>query len=509
MINNRSKATRLATDSAINKGSSEASAILRPITIIAWSFLGLSALATFTGFMFLDPNPDLLLSICAASNVAIILAAIYRLYQWDLLLSPMMLIFIGPTMILYYSLGNLGVRMAGATGFARNPGTLAYYPLVALLSTIGLLLYCWIVFDVFQKAFRQIAIKYQDLYWQPRQALATILIGLAILTYLSLKYSFMSGYFRNVESDIDRWLIATMNSFVLLIVIVNVSVFARAINNRSRLLPLCGIILSVVLALGLRSRTFMLIVLILIVLCWITIKPKFARLSFFLPIGLIGIIVFSLGTSVKYLQGGSNSVLENLFMVSSQESSQIITMTSQGIKTDNQYRTGGFEFPAAILRCLYLGASPSYGEGLVGAALQGLPGFMRPTGSFTERGGIALHYWKYCKFYDDSMAIPLISGLGDWGIPGVLIYLVFGCFSWLLWRVVQSSPRFFVAYLLVPFFPDYPFWEVVFTGIKTMGFIWLVLWIIGPLIMPRWLPDRGDLIRNSYEDPNYLRIRTE
>jgi hypothetical protein len=138
------------------------------------------------------------------------------------------------------------------------------------------------------------------------------------------------------------------------------------------------------------------------------------------------------------------------------------------------------------LRCFDGGAKPAGGDGLMGAALQGLPGFLRPAGIFSERVNIVLHFSRYCIFYGDSMAIPLVSGLGDWGMLGILIYALFGVFSLLIWRVAQSSPRLFLAYLLVPFFPDNLFWDGVFTYIKMMGFLWLVLWVLGPLFMPRW-----------------------
>jgi hypothetical protein len=127
----------------------------------------------------------------------------------------------------------------------------------------------------------------------------------------------------------------------------------------------------------------------------------------------------------------------------------------------------------------------------VGAALQGLPGFMRPAGVINERGYIAFHYWRYCPYQsDEAMAIPLVSGIGDWGRAGVLIYLLLGVFSILLWRVAQSSSRLFMAYLLVPVYPDSLFWTGVFTYIKTMGFLWIVLWIMGPLLLPGSLPEK-------------------
>ena len=104
-------------------------------------------------------------------------------------------------------------------------------------------------------------------------------------------------------------------------------------------------------------------------------------------------------------------------------------------------------------------------------------------------GYISLHFRKYCfSQIDEAMAIPLVSGLGDWGIIGVLIYVLLGVFSLSLWRVAQGSPRLFMAYLLVPVYPDSLFWTGVFTYIKTMGFLWLLLWILGPLLLPSRLP---------------------
>lgn len=488
-------------DNAV-KGLSEAEVTRRSISISAKIILALSAALTFIAFMVLDPDPSPLLSFCAAANVAILLGAIYRSYQLDLLLSPMMLVYMGPAIFLYYSWGNLGVRIAGDSRFAAIFGTLDYYPEVALLSTIGLLLYCWIIFGVLQESFCHVAIKYQNLSWQPRQVLTAICLSLLIVGYLSAKYSFTNGYFRNAESDFDRWLIATLDAFVYLLVIISVSVTAKSNNIRNRLIGAAGIILSVVLALGFRSRTFMVMVLILIALCWLTIRPKQVRLSFFFFLGLISIIIFSLGTAIKSMQDKTASILDNLSALSSLAPSQILAKTMDEVGTDRQYRTGGFEYPAAILKCLDNGAGPAGGDGFTGAALQGLPGFIRPEGVINERGYIASHYWKYCPYQsDEAMAVPLASGIGDWGILGVLIYILLGVFSLLLWRVAQGSPRLFMAYLLVPIYPDSLFWTGVFTYIKTMSFLWIVLWIMGPLLLPNSLPKEHipqEVVQGSY-----------
>jgi hypothetical protein len=493
-LKRRRKATvRPRSSTVLRKESQHTSVVTRPVDVTAWVILVMSAMLTLIAFMTLDPNPSPLLACCSALNVAIMLWAIYRLYQLDLLLSPMMLVYLGPAMILSYSWGNLGARIAGDSRFAAILGTLDYYPTVAMLSTIGLLLYCWIVFGVFKEYFCRVAIKYQDLYWHPRQVLAAIFLGIFILLYLSAKYSFTNGYFRDVENHFDRWLIATVDAFVYLLVIISVSVAAHSAKHRDRLIGFTGIILSVILALGLRSRTFMVMILLLTVLCWLTIKPKQVRLSYFVGIGLAGLLVFSLGTVVKSVQGTTSSIVDNLYALSSTAPSQMLASTSEGIGIDRQYRTGGFEYPAAILRCLDGGAPPAYGIGLWGAALQGLPGFLRPVGVINERGNISLHYAMYCYSQtDEAMAIPLVSGIGDWGIPGVLIYILLGVFSLLLWRVAQLSPRFFMAYLLVPVYPDSLFWSGIFTYVKTMAFLWIVLWVLWRFLKPDWIPSGDD-----------------
>ena len=336
------------TLSNTTKGPSEASIEMRPVSITARVFLVLSTMLTFVAFMVLDPNPSPLLAFVRRQCSNYVMGHLSPV-SVGFVVSPMMLVYIGPTMILYYSWGNLGARIAGDSRFAAIFGTLDYYPVVALLSTIGLLLYCWIIFGVFQETFRRAATKYQDLYWQPRQVLAAIFLGLMILLYLSTKYSFTNGYFRDAESHFDRWLIAAMDAFVYLLVIISVSVMARSGDHQSRLIGIAGVILSAILALGFRSRTFMVMVLILIALCWLTLKPKQVRLSFFLLIGIAGLIIFSLGTAIKSMQSETDSVIDNLSVLSSLAPSQILTKTSEQVGTDHQYRTGGIRISGSHL----------------------------------------------------------------------------------------------------------------------------------------------------------------
>ena len=92
----------------------------------------------------------------------------------------------------------------------------------ALLSTIGLALFASIVFGVLGRQQRYLRVRYSDLYWRPWQAPAAAAIAVAVLAYLSYKYPFSGGYFRDVENDVDRWLSAAQYFFVILGVTIGV-----------------------------------------------------------------------------------------------------------------------------------------------------------------------------------------------------------------------------------------------------------------------------------------------
>ncbi|MDX1379455.1 MAG: hypothetical protein R3307_11440, partial [Anaerolineales bacterium] len=190
--------------------------ISRPISTPAWLFLGFATLLTFVSFMFFDPQPSLLLAGSIAANVAVMLWALYRLYQLDLLLSPMSTAVIGPTMIIYYTIGNLGARIAGEGRYGSNPGSLEYFPLAAFLTTCGLFLFCFSIFFLFRNRLSYFRIRYQDMSWSSAQAIGSLLLAVGIVLYLSSRYSFINGYFYGVETTIDRWLIASYLYFTIL-----------------------------------------------------------------------------------------------------------------------------------------------------------------------------------------------------------------------------------------------------------------------------------------------------
>ncbi len=484
LSNNTKIRTQMATDPQIDGDSS------RLIAPVAWHIMMIMSIGTFMGFMLFDPEPSMLLSSSVAMNMAIMIWASYRLYQWDLLLSPMGILFVGPFMILYYTWGNLGARIAGEGRYGSNPGSLAYYPQAAFLSTLGLLIFCGVVFGLFSNQIRNTKIRYQDLQWQPWQVISANLIAIGILFYLSLKYNFVGGYFRGVDSTFDGWLAASQYFCVMLAAVTSVSVMLKATSNQDKLVGMLGIAIPVIIALGLRSRTFMLFLILTITLCWLTLRPNQIKQVLIQGI-LLTVILFGLGTVVKVASvgGETSSLTDNLEVVNQAGLSQVIDDNQRSAELDYQYRLAGLEYPAALIRCIDQNVSPMYGNGLIGGILQNVPGFLRPAGTFSERWAISQHYKEaYCIRYGDSIGIPLTSGVADWGIfLSPLIYIIPALYSVLLWKAVQNSPRLFVAYLVTGASLNLDLvWDGELYIIRTIGFTWLILLTLSPFLMPRW-----------------------
>jgi hypothetical protein len=465
----------------------------RPVKHRAWVLLGAVMLLVFIAFISLDPTPDVLLAGCAAFNAGLILGGIYFLYAWDLLLSPMASVLIGPGWFFYYSLGNLGARVAGEGRYGSNPGSLDYYPLAALLSTIGLTLFVGLIFGVFRKHVRYYRLRYSDLYWEPWQALTTSLLAIGVLGYLSFKYEFIGGYFRGVEGAFDQWLSASQYFFVTLTVVCSTSALLRARTRRGRMMALIGIGLPIIIALGLRSRTFMVTTVVLIALCWLTLRPRGVPVVL-AGAALLALGLFSTGTLVKVasVSGETASILDNLAVLQGGDTQQLIDLNQQSAGIDSQYRLAGLEFPAALLHAYDLGAQPMYGAAMQGGLLSALPGFLRPAGDSSERLATFRHFYGQGLVYGDSIGIPLVSGLSDWGLVlAPLIYILFALYCLIVWRVAQLSPRLFVAYLMAGVTVGDLFWENGLFALRGIAFAWLVLLIGGRLLMPRWEPGKA------------------
>jgi hypothetical protein len=324
-------------------------------------------------------------------------------------------------------------------------------------------------------------------------------VAAAILWYLSLKYEFINGYFRDVASHFDRWLSGTHYFFVLLALITSVSVIVRGKLISDRVLGVLGVIFPLVAALGLRSRNFMLMAVLTVAVCWVTLQPHKVRSV--LLLGVVAVIVlFTLGSVVKRasVRGQTSSIWENLLVVRNLDLQTVIEQSLASAAMDSQYRLAGFEYPATILICLERGAVPMYGEGLIGGLLSGLPGFLRPPGEISERIAIFRHFYGRGLTHGNTIGVPLTTGLADGGmILGLLIYAVIALYCLMVWRVAQASPRLFIAYLIVGAGPGDLFWENAAFAVKAIGFTWLALGLLGLVLMPRWYPASSSLDKKS------------
>ncbi len=461
-----------------------------PISAPAWLFLGLAPVLTFFGFMTLDPDYSLPLALGVSANVAIGLGAIYYLYAWHLLLSPLAGFFMSAGMLIFYSWGNLGARVAGETRFINNPDALAYYPQVALLAMMGLLLFCWVAFGLFPRQVRYQPVRYQDLYWQPWQVIGISLLAGAVVLYLSLKYPFVGGYFRGAQQHVDRWLAASYYFFIILTIMAGTSTMIKASCFKDRLVGLLAVTVALSVAVSTRSRTFMVGTVVMMGLCWITLRPERVK-SILLAGTALVVVVFAAGSWLKINQNQAQSMLDNLQLLGRATPEQITEINKVVIGIDYSYRLAGFELPAAILSCLDQGIPPMYGAGLRAGMLSALPGSLRPAGNLGERTAIRHHFPGHCLRFDDSSGVPLVSGLADWGLPaGLFIYAVMALYYLGVWRVMQSSPRLFLAVLMVETRVDPVdlFWEDALFTVRAVGFAWLILWLFNGVLMPRWRP---------------------
>jgi hypothetical protein len=461
----------------------------RKVTAAAWYFLVALTVGTLAVFIVFDPNPDPVLSISTAVNVALLLWATFRLYEWNLLLSPMsLLVVVGPGMLVHYTWGNLGARIAGDARFVTNPDSLRYYPLVSLLATIGLVLYCWLVFGPFSKSLRRLTVKYENLHWQSWQAAASALIAAGLLLYLSLKYSMRSGYFIAAAGDLDRWFVAAQYTLITLAVVIAASVSVQAERRRDRVWGWCSLGLMFVLCLGLRSRNAMLWELVILAACWTTLRPARVR-SILFGVLTIAAAGFILGTLVKDINnsGKDYAIWDNLLLLRQYDAPSISRVIADAVGTDAVYRAAGLELPAALAASLDRGAPPMGGEAFYAGFLSGLPSFIRPAGLISERIALKDHFYRYGLAYGDSIGIPLSSGLADLGtLASPLVYIALSIYCVLLWALAQRSPRLFLAWLMA-FVNPTPFdlvWEQGFALLRAMGFAWLLLWVGGRLLMP-------------------------
>ena len=448
-----------------------------------WLILAFVTISTFILFLKLDPEPNFLLAFCSATNTFIIIWAIYKLYLHGLLLSPLAPAFIGHANVLYYSIGNLGARIQGNARYLANPGALDYYPETALFSTIGLIIFTALVFKLYSK--EKIKVRYQDFSWRPDQGIILTIINLIIIFLLQFEY-------KDFYAEIANWFLYAFRYLVVLAVIINSSLAFSSKKIVIRLFYIILVIFNILLFLGDRSRINLFVVGILAVLCLITLRPKW-----FIQILIVFLISFpllySLGTALKYRTHGfgGDKVILNLSELNELDLGTVIDSNLDSMRVDSGYRTAGFELPATILMNFDLGIHPLNGKVFKGALFQGLPDAIRPEGMYSDRIEIMKHFGYQGYLYDDeTIGIPLASGLADFGIiGGFLIYLIMAILYWLFFKITQISPRFFIAYLMVATttFSIDLFWGSFFISIKAMAFSFIFLTLTQIITKPRWL----------------------
>lgn len=466
-------------------------------SLAVWHLILTSGVVTFIAFVLLDPNPDVIFAICAAINWMVMLGSIYKLYQWELLLSPYAAVYIGPGWIIFYTWGNLGARILGDERYIANIGNLEFYSQVALLSTLGLLLYTYLVFGVFGSRMRLYKIRYQDLVWQPYQVISVLIIVILQLVYLSSRYPFENGYFRDVTSIFDQWMAFSFYAFIILGYLISVSVFLKSSRKRSRIIALMALGILIFVSVITRSRTFMFSGLIMVGTAWLTLRPDHIR--YLIPAAAISVpLIYGLGTVVK-AQTESESIFENAQIVISFDAESVRSNSENALLVDIGYRMAGFDLPAGILLSQSTGRSTANGMMLIGGFLQGLPSFLRPAVDLpgSERQVLELLYRGQGVPYTDATGIPLTSGIAEiGGILGFLIYVPVALFCVAAWQIAQYTPRLFLTFLIVGFGPSQGtrglgdlVWEHLFSAvIKQGGFIFLSLVILSVLLMPRHNP---------------------
>lgn len=455
----------------------------RPNSVV-WFILFICFFGTLIGFLALDPNPSFLLAFCSAVNISLITYTLIRLHHLGFLLSPISIPLIGVAQVLYYSWGNLGARIQGDYRYLADFGALSYYPRASLLSTLGLVIYCIIILALVKKEKDKISIKFKDLNWKAWQGLVATIISIGNLVLLTLN---LGGLF----SEITRLLTYTYSYFFVLALVINLSVLLKTKSKINQTVALICLIIIAFASIGDRSRSYTFISWVVLVLCWIAIKPWQVKKVGILSIVLLTVF-YTLSTIAKYQATGMGGAfaIDNIRSALKVDPQRVFSITKTITIMDAGYRTAGFELPATILMNFDNGLKPMYGKAFLGALIQGIPSYfgIGSSGNITDR--IAIYsYFRYKGYLadDEVMGIPLAIGLADFGIPGgILIYIFMAFCYWALWRIIQISPYLYLSFIMIAhtvFYIDL-FWGSFFSSLRALAFCCIFLWLFGFIFMP-------------------------
>lgn len=450
----------------------------------------IAAISTFVASMVYTSGVQVVFSLAIAVNVLIIGTGVVRLYSLGLLVTPALFFFV--LNLPHYSIGNIGV-LAGLSDelIQLHWGAEDNYPLVAVLSSIGLLIYS----ETLKFLSRRDRSSPIAMLLEIRRRVSIIGVilstGLAVgvVGYLTYKYPFTGGYFRDLGGQLDRFIAGTSYAFIFLAAGLSCCAATDARNRRLQVVGIAATVLLLMVIIGMRSRTMMLLYVLYVAALWLTIRRDDLRKVVVASVAAV-VVVYAAGTLVKLASGtgeGTSSILENLTVL---RESSIGTASSQlafSLEFEAGRRVAGFEFPATLMLAQSNGASPLYGGGLLAALVGLLPSALRPEGDFSERVAIWEEARDYGMLLGDVSGVALSTGLAEIGIIGSMpIYAMLALWHVLLWRVACRSPVLFISYLAhIPSFMNMDLlWDSVIESLKTWLFMFAVVYLVRPVILP-------------------------
>jgi len=454
-------------------------------------FSGFLAVMIFLITLWVDPQKNILMGIILGANFWIISFGLFLLYERSLLLSPAMALCFN---LPYYSFGNIGALASTDIFINANPGTLDYYPLAGALSLVGLLVYMVVYFRVVGAGSNinkldslkttEVNIKTLDI----KMTGVIFIFGIAvlILAYLSGKYLFIGGYFREIETQFDRFLAGMMYSFVFLGGILGVSGIAKQKRYSKQIVCVLVVIVLILIQVSLRSRTTMLFLLFCLFATWLSVRPE--KLNKTLILGAIfGVIIFFAGTIVKNysVRGETFSIKDNIIAVLTVDKDTAITANRDSLRWVLKRRTAGLELSSTILKGFDEGAPKTWGNGFLSSATGFLPQILRPKGNYSERVAIHENFRKYGMIYADLYGVAVATGLSEFGYIGVIpVYIFLACWHALMWRIAGRSKLLFLSYLAhLPILLSVDLvWDGFFSSLRLWLLCYAILWLIQPFI---------------------------
>lgn len=446
---------------------------------------------------WVDPDKSIILACALGVNFGIMAGCLVLLYERGLLLSPAMPFLFN---IPYYSFGNIGALAPVDSWIEGNPGSLDYYPIAGLLASIGLLAYVWFFFrlvgpgegpgDSVHGA--PVRVRLRDLHIGVFGIVVLSILSLLVLGYLSGKYAFVGGYFRDISSQLDKFLAGMMYSFVFLIALMGVRGVMSQQRRATRLVSMLAVLLAVIFQVSMRSRTTMLFLVCCLAAAQLTLYRK--KTFHILVVGACtGVALFVAGTIVKMesVAGKTFSLLDNLNAIATTEGNSAIDATRSSVTMELNRRLAGLEMPATILRSYANGASPLLGQGFVEAAIGSLPFSMRPEGDYSERTALYENFYQYGMLYSDIYGVTLSTGLAEFGYFGVVpVYITLAAWHALMWRMARRTPLLYLSYLgHIPALLSIDLlWDGIFDSLRLWLLIYGVLWLLQAVVLRgiRW-----------------------